>query len=66
MVKWHRAMIAAIAAGGCLFGGPCGITSLQLKDFAQSALIRTGVTTFASLLEAATIEQAQGGTSDGG
>ena len=48
----------ALLAGGCLFSGPCGITTLQLKDFTTSTVIRTSVTTLASVLEAATVEAA--------
>lgn len=56
-------VLGALLAGGCLFGGPCGITTLQLRDFATSTLIRTSVTTLASVLEAATVEAA---TENGG
>jgi hypothetical protein len=35
------------------------MTTLQLRDFVTSTLIRTGVTTFAGIFEAATIEAAQ-------
>ena len=54
-----RSVIAAALAGGCLFAGPCGITTLQLKDFLTSTIIRTGVTTVASVVEVAVIEAAQ-------
>jgi hypothetical protein len=56
---WRRACVGVFLAGGCLFAGPCGITTLQLRDFTTSTVIRTVVTTFASVLEAATIEAAQ-------
>ncbi len=57
--KWQRSLLGVMLAGGCLFSGPCGITSLQLQDFVTSTLIRTGVVTIASLVEAATIDAAQ-------
>lgn len=56
---WRRSLVGVLLAGGCLFAGPCGITTLQLQDFVTSTLIRTGVTTLASVFEAATIEAAQ-------
>ena len=52
-------MYIGMLMGGCLFAGPCGITTLQFTDFMTSAIIRTGVTTLASALEAAVIEAAQ-------
>lgn len=54
----QRYMLAAFLAGGTMFG-PCGITTLQFQDFVSTTLIRTGVTTLASLFEAATIDAAQ-------
>lgn len=54
--RLRRLALGAVLACGCLFGGPCGVTTLQFKDFFTSSLIRTGVTTLASLIEAATIE----------
>ena len=56
---WRRSVVGIALAGGCLFAGPCGITTLQFKDFLSSTLIRTGVTTLASVVEAAVIEAAQ-------
>lgn len=56
---WRRSAITLALAGGCLFVGTCGITTLQLKDFLTSTVIRTGVTTVASVVEAAIIEAAQ-------
>lgn len=56
---WRRSLLGVLLAGGCLFAGPCGMTTLQLRDFVTSTLIRTGVTTFAGIFEAATIEAAQ-------
>lgn len=56
---WRRGWLTAVLAGGCLFAGPCGITSLQFQDFVTSTLIRTGVTTLAAIVEAAIIEAAQ-------
>ncbi len=50
-----KALLGLILSGGLLFGGPCGITSLQLQDFITSALIRTGVTTAAAVIESAII-----------
>jgi hypothetical protein len=44
---------------GCLFAGPCGITTLQLQDFLTTTLIRTGVSTVAAAMEAAIVEAAQ-------
>lgn len=57
--RWQRSLLGVILVGGCLFAGPCGITTLQFQDFVTSTLIRTGVVTIASLVEAATIEAAQ-------
>ena len=62
----RRLVVGALLAGGCLFSGPCGITTLQLKDFAKSTVIRTGVTTLASVLEAATVDAATEAGSDTG
>jgi hypothetical protein len=56
---WRRCVLAVALSGGCLFAGPCGITTLQFQDFLTSSLIRTGVTTMVSVLEAALIEAAQ-------
>ena len=62
-----RPSVCAVLAGGCLFAGPCGITSLQLKDFLTSTLIRSGVTAATSLVEAAIIEgQGEADASGGG
>jgi len=58
-MTWRRGVLTAALGGGCLFAGPCGITSLQLQDFVTSSLIRTGVTTLAAIVEAAIIEAAQ-------
>ncbi len=55
-----RRKLVAFLAFGLLFAGPCGITTLQLQDFASSTLIRTTVSTFFSIFEAATIDAAQG------
>ena len=54
----RRTWFGVLLAGGCLFSGPCGITTLQLQDFVTSALIQTGVTTLAGVVEAAVIEAA--------
>ena len=65
---WRRVLMGAVLAGGTLLGGPCGITTLQAKDFLTSAVIRTSVTTLASVLEAATIDAAteDGSSGNGG
>ena len=55
-MRWRRSALAVMLAWGCLFAGPCGITTLQFQDFASSTIIRTAVTTFATVLEAAVIE----------
>ena len=59
MQTWRRCVLAVVLAGGCLFAGPCGITTLQFTDLLTSSVIRTRVTTLASALEAAVIEVAQ-------
>lgn len=51
-------VVCLLLAGGCLLAGPCGITTLQFQDFLTSSLIRTGVTTLAGVLEAATVDAA--------
>ena len=56
---WRRSIVGLALVGGCLFAGPCGITSLQFRDFLTSSLIRTGVTTLATVVEAALIEASQ-------
>ncbi len=58
MGTWRRRLLGAVLAGGCLFAGPCGITTLQMQDFLTSALIRTGVSTVATALEAAIVDVA--------
>ena len=58
--RWRRAALGAVMASGVLFGGPCGITTLQWQDFVQTTLIRTGITTAASILEVAIIQNQQG------
>lgn len=55
---WRRRWCGVLLAGGCLFSGPCGITTLQLQDFVTSTLIQTGVTTLAGVVEAAVIQAA--------
>ena len=57
--RGRRALIGVFLAGGCLLSGPCGITTLQLRDFVNSTIIQTGVTTLAGIIEAAAIEAAQ-------
>ncbi len=56
--NWRRPLICTVLAGGALLAGPCGVTTLQWKDFLTSTLIRTGVSTVSSVLEAATIDEA--------
>ena len=53
--RWRRGCLGILLASGCLLSGPCGITTLQFKDFATSTIIRTTVTTLASMLESAII-----------
>ena len=57
--RWRRGLLAAMLAGGCLVSGSCGITTLQLQDFATTTLIRTTVSTLASVVESAIIAAAQ-------
>lgn len=59
---WRRSLLGVVFAGGCLFGGPCGITTLQARDFLSASLVRTGVTTLFSVFEAAVIEAVSQGT----
>ena len=63
---WRRVLMGAALAGGCLFVPTCGITTLQAREFLTSSLIRTSVTTFFSIVEAATIEAAADEDNDGG
>ena len=63
-IRWRRRVLGVALAGGCLFSGSCGITTLQWQDFVTSTVIQTGVTTFASVVEAAIIQAAQ--NQDGG
>ena len=60
-----RFALGAAIVLGCLFAGPCGITTLQFQDFLASSLIRTGTSTFFSLLQAATIDAAETSSADG-
>lgn len=64
MRTWRRSLLGAALAGGCLFAGPCGITTLQFRDFLTSAMIRTGVSTLATVVEAAWLEAAQEASRD--
>ena len=57
--KWRRSFLGIMLAGGCLFAGPCGITSLQMQDFVTSTIIRTTVTTLAAVVESAIIAGGQ-------
>jgi hypothetical protein len=61
----RRRLLAAVMAGGCLFAGPCGITTLQLKDFLTSAGIQTVVSTVATLVETAVVSQAAQNVDEG-
>ena len=61
--KWRRSFLGIMLAGGCLFAGPCGITSLQMQDFVTSTVIRTTVTTLAAVVESAIIAGEQGAAS---
>ena len=61
-----RLTLGAVVVLGCLFAGPCGITTLQFQDFLTSSLIRTGTSTFFSLLEAATVEAGEESVSGAG
>ena len=61
--KWRRSFLGIMLAGGCLFAGPCGITSLQMQDFVTSTIIRTTVTTLAAVVESAIIAGEQGAVS---
>lgn len=61
--RWHRSLGCVFLVGGCLFAGPCGITTLQLRDFITTTVIRTVVSGAASAVEAAIIEvQQEAGT----
>jgi len=60
--RWNRAVLTVVLAGGCLFAGPCGITTLQFQDFLTSTVIRTSVTTLASVIEAAIVQGSLSGT----
>ncbi len=55
----RRRLCGCALIGGCLFAGPCGITTLQLQDFLTSTLIRTSVTTVMTAVEAVIVEAAQ-------
>ncbi|MHC4062961.1 MAG: hypothetical protein ACYSUQ_01355 [Planctomycetota bacterium] len=66
-LKLRPRLVGALLAGGCLLSGPCGVTTLQFKDFVTSTLIRTSVTTLTSVLEAATVDAAtESGSADEG
>ena len=57
--RWRRELVAVMLAGSCLFSGACGITTLQLQDFATTTFIRTTVSTLAAVVESAIIAAAQ-------
>ncbi len=59
--RWRRAAMGVLFASGMLYGGPCGVTTLQWQDFVSTTLIRTGITTAVSILEVAIIQGQQGG-----
>ncbi len=52
--RWRRCLFLVVA-GGAVFAGPCGITTLQLQDTLRSTIIRTGVITVFAALESAII-----------
>lgn len=56
----RRRLGVLMLAGGALFAGPCGITTLQLQDLITSTTIRTLVSTTAQIVEAIIIEDATG------
>ncbi len=56
---WRRGAAMYVLAGGFMFAGPCGVTSLQFRDFATSTLIQTGVSSLATIIEAAVISDGQ-------
>lgn len=56
--SWCRRGAVLMLAGGALFAGSCGITTLQLQDFVTSTAIRTLVSTTAQIVEAIVIENA--------
>jgi hypothetical protein len=62
----QRRLLTMLLAGGCLFAGPCGITTLQFRDFLTNSLIQTSVSTLASLVEAAIVSQGQEAEANGG
>lgn len=55
---WRRLSLGAVLAGGALLAGPCGITSLQFREFAVSSVIRTVVNTTSAAIEAAILDSA--------
>lgn len=56
--RWRRSALCLAMTGGFLLAGPCGITTVQFQDFVTSTLIRTTVTTFATIVEAAVVQSA--------
>ncbi len=60
MRMMRRGTLLSVLAGVCLLAGPCGITTLQFREFVESTAIRTATSTFFSILEAATLAQAAG------
>ena len=57
--RWRRGLLAVMLAGSCSLSASCGITTLQLQDFATTTLIRTTVSTLAAVVESAIIAAAQ-------
>jgi len=47
--------MVALLMGASLFAGPCGITTLQARDFLTTSLVRSGVVTLFSIVEASLI-----------
>ncbi|MBI4718513.1 MAG: hypothetical protein HY763_11955 [Planctomycetes bacterium] len=58
--RCRRWAVGLVLCGGTLFAGPCGITTLQFKDFVFSALIRATVNTGAQIVQATVIPGTNG------
>jgi len=57
-IRLHR-VCKALVLSGVVFSGPCGITSLQFRDFLTSTLIRTTTSSLSAIVEAAVVQSAQ-------
>ncbi len=55
----NKKVLSMVLVSGLLFASSCGITTLQLRDFVTSSIIRTTVTTAAAVLESAIIAAEQ-------